>query len=260
MLQSRSNNKSNNASTITVEGTTLDAHQVTQAGMAAVQQTVDKIQTLNESAPGSFRVLGLVGGLAVILSNLLFLPGRLLTLHWTNATISFYCILFGTIIVVLELDLELYRQLKEGIRFYAKFLEYTWGRGLLFLFVGTLQAANGNVVDWCVGAFMALVGTVACVAGVKTAHDLRRFRMTMENERDVNSKFRTYDAGNKGYLTLPELRQWIQDAGFDMSPNEVVSAYLALNTNFDDQLSCKEVVHWWARPSRENLGLEKYSV
>ena len=244
----------------------LDAQQAAQIGMAAVQQFVEKIQRLNDSAPYSFRALGLAGGLAVILSNALFLPGRLLTLHWTNAVISFYCIVFGIVIVLLELDggsesqQHVLAAVQEGVRHYAKFLEFTWGRGLLYVFVGTLQAANSNWVDWLVGTFMVLVGTVAGVAGVKTAHDLRRFRMTMKDERDIQAKFRTYDTGKKGYLTLLELREWIQDAGFTMSPNQTVSAYLALNKKFDDKLSQDEIVEWWERPKRGNLGLEKYTV
>lgn len=249
----------------------LDAQQATRLGVAAVQQTVDKIQTLNDSAPCSFRALGLAGGLAVIFSNALFLPGRLLTLHWTNAVISFYCMVFGIVIVLLELDSSgsepqhqqqqnVVAAIQEGVRHYAKFLEFTWGRGLLYVFVGTLQAANNNLVDWLVGTFMVLVGTAAGVAGIKTAHDLRRFRMTLKDERDIKAKFRTYDTGKKGYLTLLELREWIQDAGFTMSSNQNVSAYLALNKNFDDKLSQDEMVEWWERPKRGNLGLEKYTV
>ena len=268
----------NRNSTSTTSSPMDAAQQATRLGVAGIQQTTNRIQTLHYNAPFSFRVLGLAGGLAMIFSNILFLPGRLLTLyHWTNAVISFYCIIFGMLIVLLELEEEnssgpaesqqqqqqhttVIAAVQEGVRFYAKFLEFTWGRGLLYVFVGTLQVANGNLIDWLVGTFMVLVGTTAGISGIQTAHALRRFRMTIKDERDAKAKFRSYDVGNKGYLTLPELQKWLHDAGFTMSTNQGVSAYLAINKNFDDKLLQDEMVEFWEKPKRGNLGLEKYVV
>ena len=97
----------NRNSTSTTSSPMDAAQQATRLGVAGIQQTTNRIQTLHYSAPFSFRVLGLAGGLAMIFSNILFLPGRLLTLyHWTNAVISFYCIIFGMLIVLLELEEE----------------------------------------------------------------------------------------------------------------------------------------------------------
>lgn len=160
-----------------------------------INETVQKIQRLNESAPYSFRVLGLVGGIAMLVSNSLAIFGRILTLNFTAAIISVYCAIFGTIIILLEADTITEagtwpdgRRLQEGIRFYCKFLEYSWGRGLLYFFVGTLQSANWNLIDWIVGRFMMFVGISACASGIKTAQDLRRLRVKIRNERDLKAR------------------------------------------------------------------------
>ena len=253
----------------TATAVNADANAVAQAGVGMVHETVNKIKTLNQSAPYSFRVLGLVGGVAMIASNSLMIVGRLLTFNLTGAVIAFYCFVFGIIIVLLEADHDTItcpnsildgRRLQEGVRFYAKFLEYTWGRGVLYFFVGTLQFANWDLMDWIVGGWMMAVGAMACAAGVKTAHDLRRLRLTIRNERDLKEKFKKYDKHNHGYWGIKELSEFIADSGLVMSQNEVVSAYMALNKNFDDKLRYEELVDWWTRPSRGDLGFERVSV
>lgn len=258
-----------NLTTIAVPAST---QEFSQAAQEVVQHTAQKLQRLNESAPYSFRVLGLIGGVAMILSNTILLPGRILTLHWTDAILSLYSLLFGLVVVILELEApqqppsssqtttaQAYAALQQGIRTYFRFLEFTWGKGAIYLFFGSLQAAKSNVVDVCVGSFVMVVGMIACAASVQTAHALRRFRMTIESERDLKRKFDKY-AHHKAHLTLAELQLWMKDAGFVLSSNESVSAYLALNKNFNDQLSYEEMVEWWSRPQRGNLGLEQYTV
>ena len=87
----------------------------------------------------------------MILSNIFLIFGRLLTFNFTGAIISFYCVIFGVIIVLLEAHVvtsydeenseQSYingQKLQQIVRYYAKFLEFTWGRGLLYFFVGTL--------------------------------------------------------------------------------------------------------------------------
>jgi len=238
----------------------LNAQGITQTTQDVVQHTFRNLQRLNESAPYSFRVLGLIGGVAMITSNAVLLPGRLLTLYWTDAILSLYSLLFGVIVVILELEApqppsptaEAYSSLQQGIRTYAKFLEFTWGKGALYIFVGSLQAAKSNLVDVIVGSFLMIVGMITVAAGIKTAHNLGQFRMTIDNESDLRRKFDTYSNG-KAHLTLAELQLWMKDAGFVMSGNESVSAYLAINKKFDDHLSYDEMVEWCILPQCGNL-------
>lgn len=52
----------------------------------------------------------------------------------------------GIIITTIEVPGPCARKIDSGIRYYAKFLEFTWGRGALYFFVGSLQASNWNML------------------------------------------------------------------------------------------------------------------
>ena len=136
-------------------------------------------------------------------------------------------------------------RLNGGIRFYAKFLEYTWGRGVLFFFVGSLQATNFNMLDWVVGGFMMFVGIIAIFAGIATAQDLRLFKFSIKGEADLKEKWAKYDADGSGYLDVKELTQFVKDSGVDMNRNEIAAAYMTLDKNFDEKISFEELYYWW---------------
>lgn len=234
-----------------------------EGGMQMVNETVLKIQKMNESAPYSFRVLGLVGGLVVVVINALSIIGRALTLNITGAIISFYLIVFGFIIILLEADTLVEggvgRTLEETVRLYFKFLEFSWGRGALYFFVGTLQF-NINLIDGLVGGFMMFVGATAIAAGIKSAQDLKQLRAAIRNESDLKARWNRYDKDGSGHLSIEELSDFLKDAGITMTNHEVVSAYMALNKNFDDKLSYDELLEWWANPMTGATGLPQLSV
>ena len=175
-----------------------DANRLAQVGTGVLNETALKIRKLHAEGPFTFRILGLVGGLAVIFSNSLMILGRIVTLNFTGAIIALYNIVFGVVIVLLEGDSISCgdssrvdgRRLQQLVRYYAKFLEFSWGRGCLYFFVGTLQVSNWNLIDWIVGGFMMFVGISAIIAGIKTAKDLRTLRVRIANDGDLKKKFK----------------------------------------------------------------------
>lgn len=250
--------------------TAATANRLAQTGTDVVNETAGKIRKLNAEGPYSFRVLGLLGGIAMIVTNALAVLPRFLTLNFTGAIIALYCVLFGIMIVLLEADTITGggkcpidgRRLQQGVRFYAKFLEKIWGRGLLYFFVGTLQISNWNLIDWIVGGFMMLVGVMACVAGVKVAHDLRRVRATIKDEKDLKTKWKKYDKGSKGFWSMDDLSAFIKDSGKNLAQNEVVAAYMAINRSMDDKLSYEELKAWWSRAGSRDAEyyMERFAV
>lgn len=157
---------------------------------------------------------------------------------------------FHSISVVVVLEIPSIWCLKSGrfnggVRYYAKFLEYTSGRGLFFFFCGSLQVTNFNMLDWAVGGFMMFVGVTAMIAGFMAARDLRLFRFSIASESDLESKWKTYDVNGNGSLDVKELTRFIEDSGVDMTRNEVASVYMALDKNFDETITYEEFYYWW---------------
>ena len=132
-----------------------------------------------------------------------------------------------------------------GIRWYCKFLEYSWGRGLLYFYVGSIQVMNFNILDWTVGGYMVFVGIITITSAFQTVKDLRKFRLSIINESDLREKWLRYDTDGNGSLDARELTKFVKDSGVDMTRNEIASTFLALDKNFDDKISYEEFYFWW---------------
>jgi hypothetical protein len=151
-------------------------------------------------------------------------------------------------------------RMHAGVRWYAKFLEFTWGRGVLYFYVGSLQATNYNILDWAVGGFMMFAGVTAIFAGIATAKDLRRFKYTIVNEHDLKEKWSKYDADGNGSLDAKELTQFVKESGVQMTRNEIASAFLVLDKNFDDKISYEEFYFWWMGEEQKGRNSRTFAV
>lgn len=178
--------------------------------------------------------------------------------------LAFIFICFSKLFIVILLEMPSLWCLKSGrfnggVRFYAKFLEYTAGRGAFFFFCGSLQATNFNMLDWAVGCFMMFVGVTAIIAGILAARDMRLFKFSIANEEDLKHKWELYDTDGNGTLDVKELTVFVKEAGVEMTRNEIASVFMALDKNFDEKISYEEFYFWWMG-SKEKIGSDPISV
>jgi hypothetical protein len=146
-----------------------------------------------------------------------------------------------------------------SIRRYCKFLEYTWGRGVFFFFVGSLQCTNFNMLDWAVGGYMMFVGVTAIIAGLAAAKNLKLLKFSIKNEEELKQKWEQYDINGDGSLDVKELSVFIRDTGITMTTNQIASTYMTLDKNFDEKLTFEEFYMWWMN-NDQGQGSNEYSV
>ncbi|GAX17300.1 hypothetical protein FisN_10Lh163 [Fistulifera solaris] len=214
-------------------------------------QAAQTIQQAQKEGPLTFRILGFLGGLAMIVSNGLAILERFFSFSFARSLMAVYGVIFGVIIVFMDAPFPIIcsQKIQTGIHSYAKFLDYTWGRGLFFFFVGTLQVSNVNMLDWAVGGFMIFVGVVAMGVGMATANQMRLVRFAVKDESTLKQKWKEHDANGDGSLDVKELTAFVNDAGVTMTRNEIAAFYLALDKNFDQRIAYEEFYAWWTRES-----------
>lgn len=172
--------------------------------------------------------------------------------------IAVYGIIFGVIITMLEAPGPCSQKLQSGIRYHAKFLEFVWGRGALYFFVGSLQFANWNMLDWAVGGLMMFTGATAIGVGIAASRDLKLLKFSIKDEATLKAKWAQHDVDNSGHLDVKELTEFVNDADVPMSRNEIAATYLALDKNFDEKISYEEFYAWWM--AADAYGSQQYSV
>lgn len=218
------------------------------ASVAVINQAGSKIKKASQNGPLTFRMMGFVGGIAMVISNGLAILDRFMGFNWPGALIAFYECIFGIMIVLLEMPNIKCCQpegLGHRIRYYCKFLEYTWGRGLFYFFVGSLQFSNFNMLDWAVGGYMMFAGFSAIVAGRSAAKSLQAFKRFIKNEEELKRKWEENDINGDGTMDVKELTAFIRSTGIKMTKNEIASTYMALDKNFDEKLTYEEFCTWW---------------
>ena len=217
------------------------------AGVGMVNASAEKIKKARAEGPMTYRIMAFLGGLAMIVSNGIAILDRFFSFNFSGALIAIYGVMFGIIISVLEGPIVVCskRELQTAIRFYAKFLEYTWGRGALFVFVGTLQISNFNMLDWIVGGWMMFVGVTAICVGISTSRQLRLLKFSIKSEEDLKNKWKEVDADGSNTLDIKELAQFSKNVGLEMSQNELAAAFMALDRNFDEKITFEEFYMWW---------------
>lgn len=236
------------------------------SGATLVNQTVAEVQQARADGPLTFRMLGFLGGLAMIFSNGIAILERFFSFEFASAMIAVYNVLFGIVIAFLDAPGPCGRRIKGGIHYYAKFLEFTWGRGALYFFVGSLQVANWNMLDWAVGGFMMFVGVTAIGVGIAAARDLRLLKHSLQSEQELKEQWAKHDSDGNGFLDVKELTAFVADARVAMSRNEIAATFLALGTlslthkargmfrdslflvldkNFDEKIAYEEFYSWW---------------
>ena len=225
------------------------------SGASFVNASAEKIQQARKEGPLTFRMLGFVGGLAMIVSNGIAILDRFFSFNFAGAMIALYGVFFGVIITMLEAPGPCSQRLQGGIRYYAKFLDFTWGRGALYFFVGSLQVSNWNMLDWAVGGFMIFVGVTAMGVGIAAARQLKLLKFSIQEEQDLKSKWNAHDSDGNGVLDVKELTAFVNDCQVPMTRNEIAATFLALDKNFDEKISYEEFYSWWT--SAGTLGAQR---
>jgi hypothetical protein len=113
----------------------------------------------------SVRNLCLLGGAASMLSSLLGVVdifGLASPIHYIC---NFYLLIFGATSVILEYGAGSFDRLGviPTVDTYFKALTFVWGRGMFYIFQGTLTLAHITILNMVVGFYLCMIGCL-CLA------------------------------------------------------------------------------------------------
>ena len=208
----------------------------------------------------TFRVMALTGGFAMIFQCLFGSLGKLLSFSPLKALIEVYCGIFGIITVILEIPIEKARfiqRFRKMVNEHAKFLTFTWGRGVFYFFAGSLMFSQMNLIDMLIGGWMCFTGFTSIVVGQATANKLVSLRKTLGSESVVKAKFSKMDADSSGNLDATELAALCKELGSPLDHNELVAALGCMDKDGNGKIEYEEFYEWWSgfeKVDRDTVG------
>jgi COPI associated protein len=194
----------------------------------------------------SIRLMALIAATALILSSVFGLFGTLLSFNISQSMLEIYSITLGVIMILLESkQLHLPHKYLDQLFHYALFLKYVWGRGVLYLFAGSLHLLlQGSILDYVVGAMVVLVGAVYIVVGKMATQKLKKLRKSLHSDAQLKNKFSQLDTTKKG-LTLDQFKVLTDQLGLDLNHRESEIIFIHLDKAADGLLTYSEFEGWW---------------
>mmetsp|Transcript_25114 Transcript_25114/g.49949 ORF Transcript_25114/g.49949 Transcript_25114/m.49949 type:complete len:255 (+) Transcript_25114:129-893(+) len=216
-------------------------------GKYYIKNASEKVEVLATTGPFSFKVMGYLGGMAMTCSSFLDILGQFVLFHPINALVSIYTFMFGLIVILLEgKELSSTVTLKRTIEHYAKFLEFIWGRGLLYFFAGSLQFARLGVLNFLVGGFMIIWGIIIIAFGQSTADRLNKILFHFGDKRAVEQQFNALDLNADGYISAKEFHMLTKNLGVQLEHDEVKAVVSVIGNENTGKISFEEFYDWWS--------------
>jgi hypothetical protein len=194
----------------------------------------------------SIRLMALIAATALILSSAFGIFGAVLSFNISQSILEIYSIILGFIMILLESkQLHLPQKYLDQLFHYALFLKYVWGRGVLYLFAGSLHLLlQGSIMDYIVGAMIVLVGIVYIVVGKMATQKLKTLRNSLHSDAQLKNKFAHLDTTKTG-LTLDQFKVLTDQLGLDLNHREAEIIFLHLDKSADGLLTYPEFEGWW---------------
>lgn len=223
------------------------------AGANAAQQIQARMRNK------SIDMLWFVAAIAVILGSFFGALDLLLT---TFAPLDFldevYLLFFGLIMFVNDapLNMKFILEVKEAIKKYCKFLTRLTGRGLFFIFLGTMTFATlweNNISPFLaviLGFFIFGVGCFSTVYGFLKSRKLERVRFQVFQNKQNGKLKQLYDNFAKTAPQMGMMKQEFNDLssqlkGVSFDQDELLAIYNALvNRPGSEHLSFDDISDW----------------
>jgi len=224
--------------------------EISKTGRDIGEATVANVRKVAEDGPLSFRVLAFLGGALMMITSVLSALSDVLTFSVMSCLISVYTFLFGFFIVILEgkmfMPVRSIGGFQEKLFSWVKCLQFVWGRGLLYIFAGSLQMSEMNFVNMVSGGYMCFVGVISLLVGRSSSNKLAKLRKSIADEAVLQQKFKKHDKDMDNVLNLLEFQGFISDLGLMMDHNELVAAFSNIDHHDTGKISLEEFKTWWS--------------
>jgi len=176
-----------------------------------------------------------------------------------KAFVDAMLVFFGLVVVLLEaratcggVNMTLY--ISEHVRF----LNFVWGRGFFYMFLGTLamsQSAAEEPGTVLAGASIFGVRLANAVVGIAAHRALGGIGAISVEQAEA--AFLRADADGNGYLDSDELVHLLHHLGVQLSRHQLESAFCQIDADGNDEITLHEFLRWTQGDAFEQMGGNK---
>jgi len=169
-----------------------------------------------------------------------------------------YILVFSFILVVFEFPKEfpLLERLRNWFEKWLKAFARLVGRGLFYIFLGSIVLTGYGVLGWIMGAVLIIVGIISIFIGVMLSKRLEDMRKDLQTKFGtdfdrIQDQFRRFDSDGDGFIDSTEFGGMCSALGLHMTPTERDYALNLLDKDRNGVIDIYEFSAWFNSRNKE---------
>jgi hypothetical protein len=205
-----------------------------------------------EEGSAIIRIPAILCAIAVIVSTLT--PIVTIPDYW-NITVlisAFHTCFACFFIIILEVRVlgirnpENHRaRIRMLITRYVALLKLLWGRGLLYIYAGSMNLTVDYEYVLYTGITMIVLGLLALGAGLHASMNLDHLKSSLTDESYLWDKFKRCDSKQDGYLDMDGFAELLWSLGLEFDDMYTHRAFHQIDRDSDKKVSFDDFRHWW---------------
>ncbi|GAB5357447.1 hypothetical protein AAMO2058_000375500 [Amorphochlora amoebiformis] len=219
----------------------------------AVKRAKDEAHKLGRSAGKLSKGLSCMAFVGGLLTAMLSFLGIFNVLDPLQILVEVYTFFFGILISILEMQHQCIPL--AFFRTWARFLTTTGGRGLFYMYVGSLILAKWTLLSLGVGGYMFAVGCMyvftSCSNRDSRGEELRKFegeskqKGAAEVKENIKAVWANLDPENDGAIYTIQLGKLCKELGNPLSKEDLREAKKQLDPDKVGEIEFTDFLSWW---------------
>ncbi|KAG7363808.1 hypothetical protein IV203_027169 [Nitzschia inconspicua] len=232
-------------------------HPTNQSGLSATELAAGQLmhwKTQAEEGPLVVQSMAFVLALATSVTTLY--PIIMIPTYWnvSNWIVAFHTVNLCILIMVFELrryglslkgSFHIRAKIRAVFSRYFNILRLVWGRGLLYVFAGSMNMAGGWPVAVYTGIPLAVVGIWAIFWGARASFNLDRLRSSVTDEVYLWTKFDDVDDDGDEMIGVDGFSSLVWSLGLEVNDKYTYETFLLIDKDKNGLISFDDFKGWW---------------
>lgn len=206
-----------------------------------------------EEGPTIIRVPAILLAIGCIVTTLW--PIVSMPAYWNvpNLIAAFHSVVLNTLIIFLEGKVLMYNRsplntrarVRGVVTRYLNIVRLVWGRGLLYIFAGSMNLTIDFEYVVYTGPALCGLGLIAIGAGARASYNLDRMKSSLTDEAYLWGRFDANDADKDGQLDINGFAELLWDLGLEFDDVYTFKAFKQVDKSGSGLISFEDFKRWW---------------
>eukprot|EP00980_Cylindrotheca_fusiformis_P002825 scaffold672_cov126-Cylindrotheca_fusiformis.AAC.26 len=188
--------------------------------------------------------------------------------HVPNLIGSFHTCVLCMLILVLEGRVLMYNRSPMNARAwfrgvtirYLNVTKLVWGRGLLYIFAGSMNLTIDFRYVIYTGLPLCVLGLIAIATGAHASYNLDKVKSSLTDESYLWGRFSFSDSDSDGRIDINSFAELMWDLGMEFDDVYTYKAFQQIDKDADGKISFDEFKTWWIVSQNDHHRLHNLRV